>query len=497
MSPFASLVASVDPRPDTRLPERARLSQIDASLRWPVVLFVVSGAGWLMLGTVLGLVAAVKLVWPDFPGIFFNNLEVLTYGRIVPAGLNALVYGWGNNAVFAVGLWIMARLCGTKVKDLGMLYVAGGVWNTGVLWGVGSILVGVGTPVEWLEMPAGVAPVLAASYALIAVWAILCFRYRQEGPVYVSQWYLLGAFLWFPWVYLMGELMVAWAPARGTVQALAGWWYAQNAFGLWFTPAALAAIYYCLPKVLGRPIRHYYLSALGFVALAMFTPWTGARHLIYGPVPVWIQTVSIAASMALMLPVVVTALNFHTTAWAGARDVWRSPTLRFIVFGALSYTVASTVGAVTALRSVSVTTEFTQFMTGYGAHGFYAFFTMAMFGAIYFMMPRVLEREWPSAILIHAHFWATGLGIGMVLVALYLGGWSQGVAMNDASVPFLALVKAMLPMNVLAIVGGLLVLLGQAAFMLNLLALAGVAAAMELLSLLAKASGVALGEEGA
>ena len=64
MSPFASLVASVDQRPDTRLPERARLSQIDASLRWPVVLFVVSGAGWLMLGTVLGLVAAVKLVWP-------------------------------------------------------------------------------------------------------------------------------------------------------------------------------------------------------------------------------------------------------------------------------------------------------------------------------------------------------------------------------------------------------------------------------------------------
>jgi hypothetical protein len=69
--------------------------------------------------------------------------------------------------------------------------------------------------------------------------------------------------------------------------------------------------------------------------------------------------------------------------------------------------------------------------------------------------------------------------------------------MNDASVPFLALVKAMLPMNLLALAGGLLVLLGQTAFLLNLLALAGVSAAMELLSQVAKASGVALGEEGA
>jgi cytochrome c oxidase cbb3-type subunit 1 len=469
MSPFVSLVSSVDPRPDARLSERAQLSQIDASVCGPAVLFVVSGLNWLLGGLLVGLLASVKLWLPVMPGFLgiLDHVSLLTYGRLVPAFENMLTYGWGCNMVFAVGLWIMARLCGTQVKHLGMLYVAGGVWNFGVLWGVAWILFGDSTSVQGLEMPVGVAPVLLSSYLLIALWAILCFHYRQPGPVYVSQWYLLAAFFWFPWIYFVGELMVLWVPARGTVQALANGWFTQNAYALWFTPAALAAIYYLLPKVLGRPIRHYYLSALGFVILAAFSPWTGAVNLIYGPVPVWTQTVSIVASVVLILPLLVTAINFHLTAWDGARDVWRSPTLRFVVFGALSFTVAGAIGVWTSLRSVNVVTHFTQFAVAHEAHAFYAFFTMTMFGAIYFMLPRLLQRNWPSALLIEAHFWLSALGVGMLLTVLYLGGWTQGAEMNDASVPFIEVVKHLQVMNELRTLAGLVMLAGLGAFLAN------------------------------
>jgi len=463
MIPFASLLASVDPRPDPRLSERARLSQIDASMRGPAVLFVVTALAWLAAATVLGLIASIKLHAP----YFLSGTEFLTYGRLAPACANLLVYGWGCNVAFAVGLWIMARLCETQVKHLGMLYVAGGVWNFGVFWGVAAIVLGGSTSVEWLEMPAGVGPVLGSSYLLIALWVILCFQYRQAGPVYVSQWYLLAAFCWFPWIYFVGEMMTLWAPARGTVQALADGWFVQNALGLWFTPVGLAAIYYCLPKVLGRPIRHYYLAPLGFLVLALFSPWTGARNLIYGPVPVWIQTVSIAASVVLVVTMVVTAINFHLTAWAGRRDVWESPTLRFVVFGAVAFTLSAVIGVVTALRSVNVVTHFTQFAVGQGVNGLYAFFTMAMFGVIYFMLPRLLEREWPSRLLIQWHFWGTGAGVVLMLAALYIGGWNQGMLMNDATVPFIAVVRQLVPVNELRTLALASMAVGLVAFCLH------------------------------
>jgi cytochrome c oxidase cbb3-type subunit 1 len=147
--------------------------------------------------------------------------------------------------------------------------------------------------------------------------------------------------------------------------------------------------------------------------------------------------------------------------------VWRSPTLRFVVFGALSFTVAGAVGVVTSLRSVNVVTHFTQFAVAHEVHAFYAFFTMTMFGVIYFMLPRLLQRDWPSALLIEAHFWLSALGVGMLLTVLYLGGWTQGVEMNDASVPFIDVVKHLLPMDVLRTLAGLLMLGGLGAFLIN------------------------------
>ena len=89
--------------------------------------------------------------------------------------------------------------------------------------------------------------------ALVAVWAVITFRLRREKHLYVSQWYLLAALLWFPWLYSTAQIMLLIEPVRGVVQAAVNWWFAHNVLGLWFTPIGLAAIYYFIPKVIGRP----------------------------------------------------------------------------------------------------------------------------------------------------------------------------------------------------------------------------------------------------
>jgi cytochrome c oxidase cbb3-type subunit 1 len=83
-----------------------------------------------------------------------------------------------------------------------------------------------------------------------------------------------------------------------------------------------------------------------------------------------------------------------------------------------------------ALRSVNEVTHFTHFTVGHAHHGVYAFYTMIMFGAVYYMMPRLLQREWPSAFLIKTHWWMCVTGITLMILALSVGGWLQGLMLN-------------------------------------------------------------------
>jgi len=455
--------SSTSPYSSPDVAVRAELSEIDASIRTSSVFFTVSAIFWLLIGTVFAVIAAYKAHEPSFMG----GTEFTTFGRMRSAHLNAMALGWGNNIIFAVGLWIMARLCRSPVRHGGLLLIAGIFWNVGLTVGLAGIIWGDITSVEWLEIPRYATPLLAFSYALVGVWGIMAFHFRKGEHVYVSQWYILAALFWFPWLYVIAQIMIIWFPARGVVQSVTNWWFAHNVLGLWLTPMALATAYYVIPKVLGRPIYSYYLSVLGFWALALFYNWAGVHHLIGGPVPVWLISAGIVASVMMVIPVIVVGINHHMTVVGLHKEVWRSPTLRFVIFGAMSYTLASLIGSSMALRSVNEITHFTHFTVGHAHQGVYAFFTMIMFGGVYYMMPRLLKREWPSANLIRIHFWGCAIGISIMLIALHIAGWMQGLQMNDASIPFLEIVQMTMPWLKARSVSGIFLTVGHVAFAIN------------------------------
>ncbi len=443
--------------------EQLSLGRIDSAIRSICLFFFAASLVWLLLGTTFALIASFSLHSPRL----FPNWEWLTFGRMRAAHLNAVAFGWGNNVAFAVLIWIMARLCRAQIRHQGLLQVAGIFWNIGVLIGVFGILRGDVTSVEWVDMPRYAAPLLAFSYILVGAWGVLAFAYKKCDHVYVSQWYILAALFWFPWLYTVVEIMILFEPALGTVQSVVNWWFGHNVLGLWFTPIGLASIYYFLPKVLGVPVKSYYLSLLGFWTLALFYNWAGVHHLIGGPVPVWLTSAATVASVMMVVPVTVTAINHHVTASGHFKAVWQSPTLRFIVFGAMNYTLTSFAGSAMALREVNVVTHFTHLTVGHAHHGLYSFFTMVMFGAIYYIMPRLLYREWPSARLIRLHFWCAALGSTLMVVSLHIGGWIQGMEMNNPEILFLDTVRNTVPWLKARSVSGILLGLGHIAFFVN------------------------------
>ena len=414
---------------------------IDASTRVPVLMFYTSALVWLLIGTFLAMFVSFKMHAPDM----LSNVSYLTWGRVRPAHVNIMVYGWASMAAMGTAIWLMARLCRTILRHPLLLVTGASFWNLGVLLGVGAILAGDSTGYQWLEFPPYAAVILFVAYSIIMSWAVLMFRFRRGDQIYITQWYLVGAFLWFPWLYAAAQLMLFAVPVQGVMQAAVNWWYANNLLFLWFGAIGLGTAYYMIPKVIGRPVYSYHLATIGFWTYALFSSWTGMQRVVDGPFPAWMITVSISATILTIIPVATVGLNHHMTMKGYFHLLRYSPTLRFTIFGAMSYTVFSLLGVLISLRSVARYLSFTQASVAFSHLGLYAFFSMIMFGSMYYIVPRLVGREWRYATLIKLHFWAAAYGIGLMTLMLISAALVEGSSLDDPTLAFTESTQSILP----------------------------------------------------
>jgi cytochrome c oxidase cbb3-type subunit 1 len=170
--------------------------------------------------------------------------------------------------------------------------------------------------------------------------------------------------------------------------------------------------------------------------------------------------------------VIAFTINQAGTMWGQMHLARYSPTLRFMMFGGLMYLASSVQGSLEALRGINAVTHFTHFTVAHAHLGMYAFVTMVLFGAIYFMLPRVLNWEWPYPWLITLHFWLVAVGIAVYFIGLTIGGWLQGLAMLDADRPFMESVAVTLPYLKSRSIGGALMVLGHLVFVGHFFAMA-------------------------
>ncbi len=439
---------------NAELLQRARA---DATVAPVVLFFFCSAITWLLVASAAGLVSSIKLHEPDWLTVY----PWLTFGRIRAIHLNAVAYGWAPMAGLGITMFVLPRLLKTELAGARFAILGGALWNAGLAAGLGGIAIGVTDGLEWLEIPWQIGILIALGGSLTGVPLVLTLLRRRVAHLYVSVWYMGAALFWFPTLYIVAKIP---GLHKGVEQATMNWWFGHNVLGLFYTPLALASIYYFLPKIIGRPVQSYNLSLLGFWGLAFFYGQVGGHHLIGGPVPAWLTTMSIVQSVMMIVPVAAFTVNQYGTLKGHMRALIYSPTLRFIGIGGLMYTLSSLQGSIEALRSVNVVTHFTHFTVAHAHLGLYAFVTMVYFGSMYFIMPRVTGREWASRFLIAAHFWLVTIGITVYFVSLTIGGWLQGMAMLDATRPFMDSVRVTIPWLIGRSIGGSMMVLGHLVF---------------------------------
>ncbi|MGF1678922.1 MAG: cbb3-type cytochrome c oxidase subunit I [Candidatus Methylacidiphilales bacterium] len=429
----AASITSLKDNPASATAQDAVLrARADASVSRPVLFFFINSLLWLFFGTLFGAMVFYKLKDPThLSRVLGFSLDFLHYGRIYPAFVHMWIYGWCFQASFGAVLWLLARLTRSELKQPLMLQVAALLWNLGVTMGVISILAGNNTGFDWLEFPAFSTIPMLLAFAGIAWCALDLLRRRRGEEMYISLWYVVAALFWFPSIYFAGNLLLNWFPVGGVLGSVVNAWVKQGILGLWFVPIGLSLAYYLIPKVVGRPIHSYHLAAFGFWMLALVSPWNSGAQLEGGPLPAWLITVGISAGILMLIPTWVVAFNFHKTLEGDYEKAGQSPTLKFVVFGLVAYVFGQIFLAVTGLRDVSSISQFTVFQYGQFHLMFYAFFSSILFGAIYFITPRLVGCEWVSSRLIKWHFLLTAYSVAVVVMMWCVSGFFHGAAVNS------------------------------------------------------------------
>ncbi len=427
-------------------------------------LFLISSIVYFFIVGIIALLIAAKFVFPTFLG----TIPQLTYGRLRPLHVNGMLFGWLLACDMALMYYIVPRLCGVKLwsEKLGLATAA--LWNVIILGAVVSLLMGWNQGWEYAELPLPLDVAVVVAWVMFGANLFLTIANRKYKAMYVSLWYAMGTILWTAFVYLTGNFATLFA--TGVNQANLNWMYVHNAVGLIFTPVGLAIAYYFIPKASNTPLYSHKLSMIGFWSLAFVYVWTGAHHMIHGPISQWLQTITIVFSVMLLIPVWAAVYNFFSTMkgqWHQLRD---NVSLKFLMSGVVFYLLTCFQGPMHSLRAVNAIVSKTDWIPGH-AHmavlGAFSFFAIA--GA-YYMVPRVFKTELYSNALANWSFWLFLIGGLGFFVTLWLGGFWQGWQWNNPAIPFIDTVIALKPIWHTRLASGFLMFGGIVTFAYNILA---------------------------
>ena len=415
------------------------LAAVDASLRWPVLVSLLMAVHWMVTGTFL-LVYASSLTHPE-DGIPILNLftrlsehiSMFTYGRIWPAAVDALVYGWAGSASLGLIAWLIARMGRTPMRAPAALLVAVIFWNLGVAAGLTGIFMGQSNGVELLEFPGYASAGLWCSFVLLAIWAVINYLERRSDQDHIGQaWVLAGVFA-FPWLYAAGSILLGSnpLPGSGVIQGALGAWYVHGLYTLWLAPVGLGALYYLIPKVSGVAPRYAAHTRAAFWLWIVLAPWTAVHDLVGGPFPEATVSFGLILSGLIFLPVALIGISLISTAMAGEEKHHESLVLPFLTLAAFFFVAAGISEQLLSVRSINQLLRFTLFRDANMFLWVYGFFSFLIFGSFYYILPRLVNFGWRSAFLIKVHYYASVYGILLLIVMLGFGGVMQGIVLEN------------------------------------------------------------------
>jgi len=137
----------------------------------------------------------------------------------------------------------------------------------------------------------------------------------------------------------------------------------------------------------------------------------------------------------------------------------------------MAFAIAWLMNVLGAVPCVSSVTNLTWFGVAQWQLNVFGFFGMAMFGAIYHIVPQVTGIEWPCTKSVRRHYWLAALGIVLIVLPLAIGGLVQGFHWANVNKSNVDVAKGALMFLRVSTLGELLILVGNLMLLGNLIGL--------------------------
>ncbi len=408
-----------------------------------------------------GLLMALQLVrWNPLQGI-----ELLSPGRWRMIHTNAIAYGWLANAFLGSLHWAIPRLTLRPVANKALSWFIFGAWQFVVLATAVGILLGEAQGLEWGETPVWIDPLALVGLFLVAVNFMAPIA-QARGPLYVTLWYFMAAFVWTFLTYAMGNLLPEYWVSGTSGGAIAGL-FIHDLVGLFVTPLGWGLMYYFVPILLKKPIWSHGLSLVGFWGLAFFYPLNGIHHFLYTPIPMFLQYGAVIATVAVELVVTTVVINFFGTIWGSGRAVVTNLPIRWFYTGMVFYFITCLQCAMQVTLTFQALIHFTDWVVGHAHLVMFGVFSFWLIGIMTYLIPRLVGCDWYSRELCEWHYWLSAGGLLVMFVDLGLAGMFQGYFWASL-LPWDVSVDGSQPFWIVRLFAGLAIIGGQLCFFYNL-----------------------------
>ncbi|PKP30649.1 MAG: cytochrome C oxidase Cbb3 [Bacteroidetes bacterium HGW-Bacteroidetes-16] len=439
-------------------------------------LFLWATVIWGVVGMLVGLIAALELIFPQMSG----NLPWLVYSRIRPLHTNAVIFAFVGNGIFTAVYYSMPRLLKTPMysKLLGGIHFWG--WQLIIVLAALTLPFGFTQSKEYAELIWPIDVLVVLIWVVFGLNMIMSLVKRRVKHIYVSIWFYLATWVTIAVLYITNNLVIptsfthSYPIYAGIQDALVQWWYGHNAVAFFLTTPILGMMYYFIPKAANRPIYSYKLSIIHFWALIFLYIWAGPHHLLYSALPDWAQALGVVFSVMLIAPSWGGMINGLLTLRGAWDKVREDPVLKMFVVAVTAYGMATFEGPMLSLKTVNAMSHFTDWTIAHVHIGTLGWNSMMNFGMIYWLVPRLFNTKLWSTKLANVHFWIATLGMLFFSIPLYFAGftqalmWKQFTAEGFLAYPnFLETVTQILPMYYLRAFGGSLYIIGALMFVYN------------------------------
>ena len=423
---------------------------------------------WAIVGMTVGVLIAAQLAWPAL------NFDIpwLTFGRLRPLHTNAVIFGFGGSALFATSYYVVQRTCHVRLLSDTLAAATFWGWQLIIVLAALTLPLGLTQSKEYAELIWPIDVLITVVWVIYALVFFGTIMKRRVPHIYVANWFFGAYIITIAILHIFNSAAVptsflhSYSAYAGVQDAMVQWWYGHNAVGFFLTAGFLGMMYYFVPKQANRPVYSYRLSVVHFWALIFTYIWAGPHHLHYTALPDWTQSLGMIMSLILLAPSWGGMINGIMTLSGAWEKLRTDPVLRLLIVSISFYGMSTFEGPMMAIKTVNALSHYTDWTIGHVHSGALGWVALVSMGSMYYLIPRLFNRELYSLKLVEAHFWTATIGIVLYISSMWVAGIMQGLMWRATNgdgtltYSFVESVQAMHPYFIVRFLGGVFFLLG-------------------------------------